>query len=198
MTASILAALLLLAPVVTESGRFVIKQNGKTIGTEEFSIRMKDKGYLVEGRTRLDGDPTPLTSRMELDENLIPTTYEYSRGAKGSIRVKVDTKSSSELVITENGKADSDTNFYYPPGASIVDNNFFHHYLLLLYRVKSAEQSLAIFVPQDMQVGLAKVKSTGKNTYALDVGAVKIEATVDEQGRLLRLAVPEAKVVVER
>lgn len=197
MIASILAGLLLVAPVVTESGRFTIKQNGKTIGTEEFSIRTKDKGYTVEGRTRLDGDTTTLTSRMELDENLIPTTYEYSRGVKGSIRVKVDTKASSELIITENGK-DSDTNFYYPPGASIVDNNFFHHYLILLYRIKSAEQSLAIFVPQDMQVGLAKVKSTGKNTYELEVGAVKLEATVDESGRLLRLAVPAAKVVVER
>jgi hypothetical protein len=196
MTASILAALLLLAPV-TESGRFTIKQNGKAIGTEEFSIRKTDKGYSVEGRTRLDSDPTVLTSRMELDENLIPITYEYSRGGKGSIRVKVDPKTSSELTVTENGK-DSDTNFHFPPAASIVDNNFFHHYLILLYRVKSAEQSVAIFVPQDMQVGLAKVKSTGKMTYSLEVGAVKLEATVDEQGRLLRLAVPSAKVVVER
>jgi hypothetical protein len=196
MIASILAGLLLLAPVVTESGRFTIRQNGKTIGTEEFSIRKMDKGYSVEGRTRLDGDTTTLTSRMELDENLVPTTYEYSRGGKGSIRVKVDSKA-SELIINENGK-DSDTNFHYPPGASIVDNNFFHHYVVLLYRVKSAEQSLAIFVPQDMQVGLAKVKSSGKNTYALEVGAVKLEATVDDQGRLLRLAVPSAKVVVER
>jgi hypothetical protein len=196
MIASILAGLLLLAPVVTESGRFTIKQNGKTIGTEEFSIRKKDNGYSVEGRTRLDGDPATLTSRMELDESLIPTTYEYSRG-KGTIRVTVDTKTSSELTIIENGQ-DSSTNFYYPPAASIVDNNFFHHYLILLYRVKSVEQSLAIFVPQDMQVGLAKVKSTGKLTYALEVGAVKLEATVDEQGRLLRLAIPAAKVVVER
>jgi hypothetical protein len=196
MTASILAALLLLAPVVTESGRFTIKKDGKTIGTEEFSIRTKDKGYTVEGRTRLDGDPVTLTSRMELDEDLVPTSYEYSRG-KGSIRVTVDAKASSELTVIENGQ-DSSTNFHYPPGASIVDNNFFHHYLILLYRVKSSEQSLAIFVPQDMQVGLAKVKSTGKTTYALEVGAVKLEATVDEQGRLLRIAVPAAKVVVER
>jgi hypothetical protein len=49
-----------------------------------------------------------------------------------------------------------------------------------------------------MQVGLAKVKSTGKGPYALEVGSVKLEATVDESGRLLKLAVPSAKVVVER
>jgi len=197
MIASILAGLLLVAPVATESGRFTIKQNGKTIGTEEFSIRKNDKGYSVEGRTRLDADPAALTSRMELDENLIPTKYEYSRGGKGAIRVTVDSKTSSELTITDNGQ-DSSTNFHFPPGAAIVDNNFFHHYLILLYRVKSVEQSLAVFVPQDMQVGLAKVKSTGKMTYELEMGAVKLEATVDEQGRLLRLAVPAAKVVVER
>ena len=110
------------------------------------AIRARDKGYTVEGRTRLDGDPTILTSRMELDENLIPTTYEYSRGSKGTIRVKMDPKTSSELIIVENGKT-SETNFHFPPAASIIDNNFFHHYLILLYRVKSAEQSLAIFVP---------------------------------------------------
>jgi hypothetical protein len=197
MTTAILTALLLFAPVVTESGRFTIKQNGRTIGTEEFSIRTRDKGYVVEGRTRLEGDPTTLTSRMELDENLVPTTYEYSRGGKGTIRVTVDTKTSSELTIIENGQT-SETNFYFPPAASIVDNNFFHHYVMLLYRVKTSEQSLAIFVPQDMQVGLAKVKSTGARAYSLEVGAVKLEATVDENGRLLRLAVPAAKVVVER
>jgi hypothetical protein len=197
MTASILAALLLLAPVVTESGRFTIRQNGKTIGTEEFSIRTKDKGYSVEGRTRLDGENATLTSRMELDENLVPTLYEYSRGGKDSIRVTVDTKTSSELTITQGGK-DSSTYFHFPPGASIVDTNFFHHYLILLYRIKSPEQSLAIFVPQDAQVGLIKVKSTGNTTYAIEAGAVKLEATVDEKGRLLRLAVPSAKVVVER
>ena len=91
MTASILTALLLLVPV-TESGRFTIKQNGRTIGTEEFSVRTREKGYVVEGRTRLEGDPTVLSSRMELDENLIPISYEYSKGGKGTIRVVVDPK----------------------------------------------------------------------------------------------------------
>lgn len=196
MTVSILAVMLLLAPVVPESGRFNIKQNGQVIGTEEFSIRARDKGYLAEGRTRLEGDPNPLTSRMELDENLIPTSYEYSHGA-GEIRVRVDPKS-SELTVVENGNADS-TDFRFPSGASIIDNNFFHHYLLLLYRVKGATvTAFPIFVPQDMRVGLAQVRATASRSYTLEVGEVKLEATVDAEGRLLRLAVPAANVVVER
>lgn len=195
MTAAILTALLLLAPVVLESGRFTIRQNGKAIGTEEFSIRARDRGFLAEGRTQLLGDPDPLVSRMELDENLIPTSYEYSHG-KGTIRIKVESQS-SELTVVENGESTS-TGFRYPSGGSIVDNNFFHHYLLLLYRIKTSEETFPIFVPQDMQVGQARVRATASRAYALEVGDVKVEATVDADGRLLRLAVPSANVVVER
>lgn len=193
---AIVATVLLLAPVVTESGKFTIKQNGRVIGTEEFSVRTREKGYTVEGRTKLNADPNTLTSKMELDQNLVPVSYEYSNG-KGTIRIVVDQQRSSELTIVEN-KQESSTNFRFPPGAAIVDNNFFHHYLILLYRVNSADQLFPIFVPQDMQVGLAKVKAGANHTYSLEVGAVKLEATVDDSGRLLRLSVPESKVVVER
>jgi hypothetical protein len=195
MTSTILTTLLLLAPIVTESGRFTIKQEGRTIGTEEFSIQARDKGYVVDGKTRLEGDPATLSSHMELDENLNVTAYEYSNG-KGAIRVRID-KDTSELKIIEN-KEESETNFRFPPGASIVDNNFFHHYLILLYRIKEADQTVPIFVPQDMQIGLARVHSTANRAYSLEVGTVKLEATVDDKGRLLRLTVPAAKVVVER
>ena len=67
MTASILAALLLLAPITAETARFTIRQDGKTIGTEDFTIRARDKGWVAEGKTQLAGDPSSLTSRMELD-----------------------------------------------------------------------------------------------------------------------------------
>jgi hypothetical protein len=195
MTASVLAALLLLAPVTPETARFTIRQDGRTIGTEEFTIRNKDKGYVAEGKTQLAGDPSPLTSRMELDIDLNPVSYEYTHGL-GKISIKIESPT-SEMIVTEGG-SDSSTEFRFPSGASIIDNNFFHHYLLLLYRVKGADQSFPIFVPQDMQAGQARVRSTGNRTYALEVGDVKLEATVDSNGRLMRLTVPAAKVVIER
>lgn len=195
MTASILAALLVVAPVVPESAKFTIRQNGRTIGTEEFSIRPNGKGFTAEGRTKLDGESTVLVSRMELDENMIPVSYEYTRG-NGSIRVEIGNPT-SELTISNAGQ-DSSTDFRFPPGASIVDNNFFHHYLLLLYRFKGTEQSVPVFVPQDIQVGLARIRPTGPSTCTLELGDVKLEATLDGNGRLMRLTVPESKVVVER
>jgi hypothetical protein len=195
MTASLVALLLVLAPVVPESGRFTIRQDGRTIGTENFTIRSTPTGFRAEGRTELAGVPNPITSRMELDENLNPISYEYSNG-QGVIRLKVE-KPLSELTVVEGG-TESSTDVRFPDGGSIVDNNFFHHYLLLMYRVRNASQNLWIFVPQDMRAGQAQIQSTGARTYALEVGDVKLEATVDADGRLQRLAVPSAKVVVER
>ena len=91
----------------------------------------------------------------------VPISYEYSNG-KGTIRIKVDKQRTSELTVIEN-KEESSTDFRFPPEGSIVDNNFFHHYLILLYRVKAADQILPIFVPQDMQVGIARVKARSKS-----------------------------------
>jgi hypothetical protein len=195
MTASILTVLLMLATVTPETARFTIRQDGRTIGTEEFTIRSRDRGWVVEGKTQLTGDPSSITSRMELDENLNPTSYEYKRGP-GTIRLKIQNPL-SEMTIGGQG-ADSSTEFRFPEGGLIIDNNFFHHYLVLLYKVTGADQRFGIFVPQDMQVGQARVRSTGNRTYALEVGDVKLDATVDSAGRLTRLAVPAAKVVVER
>jgi hypothetical protein len=195
MTVSILTVLLMLAPITPETARFTIRQDGRTIGTEEFTIRSRDRGWVAEGKTQLVGDPSPLSSRMELDENLNPTAYEYKRGL-GTIRIKVQSPL-SEMTIGGQG-SDSSTEFRFPEGGFIIDNNFFHHYLLLLYKVTGADQRFGIFVPQDMQVGQARVRSTGNRTYAIEVGDVKLEATVDSTGRLTRLAVPAAKVVVER
>lgn len=195
MTASILTALLVLVQMAPESARFTIRQDGRTIGTEEFTIRSVGKGFVVEGKTQLTGDPSSLSSRMELDENLNPTSYEYKRGP-GTIRLKID-KPLSEMTVSEGG-AGSSTDVRFPDGGVIIDNNFFHHYLILLYRVKGADQRFGVFVPQDMQVGQARVRQTGNRTYALEVGDVKLDATVDATGKLLRLAVPSAKVVVER
>jgi hypothetical protein len=60
------------------------------------------------------------------------------------------------------------------------------------------EELLPIFVPQDMQVGIAHVRSAAPRTYTLEVGDVNMQATVDEAGKMIRLEVPSAKVVVER
>src|SRR5262245_6454655 len=103
MSTSILAGLLLLATIVPETGRFKIYQNGKKVGSEEFTISPRNGGgYLAEARTELVGESTPITSRMELDAQLNPTSYEYQRGA-AAIRITIG-KPVSEYVAVTDGK----------------------------------------------------------------------------------------------
>lgn len=189
----LLPLVLVLSPIKMESARFTISQEGKRIGTEEFSIVQRQEGYLVEGRTRI-GDVS-ISSRMELDPKLAPTSYEYSN-PQGTIRVKV-AEPVSELQSVAGGETSS-VDFRFPTGGVILDNNFFHHYLILLYRVEAGQNLFSVFVPQEMKVGSASVRSTGSRTYDLDVGDVRLQATTDADGRLIKLAVPSAKVIVER
>jgi len=188
----LLGLALLLAPIKPETGHFTIYQDGKRIGIEDFSVAPRQQGYLVEGRTSI-GDVN-ISSRMELDEKLIPTAYEYS-SRQGTIRVKIATPL-SELSI--GGSSEAPVDFRFPDGGVILDNNFFHHYLILLYRAQAAQNTFPVFVPQDVKVGTVTVRASGARTYDLDTGDVKLQATTDSDGRLIRLVVPDAKVVVER
>jgi hypothetical protein len=190
------ATLLLLGPVTLETGKFTITKDGKKIGSEQFTISARrEGGYLAVAKTQLTGDSAPLSSKMELDQDLNPISYEYSHG-KGTIRVKVD-KPIIEYESEVDGKKSS-VEFRFPEGGFIVDTNFFSHYLLLLYKVGESESRLALFVPQDMELGVATVKPTGSNTYELDLGYVVMQAITDKTGRLIKLTVPDAKVVIER
>jgi len=190
---ALLLLLLLLAPVKLEHGRFTITKDGKRVGIEEFSIARRGTGYLVEGKTTI-GEVVK-SSRMELDAKLVATSYEASSAA-GMIRVKIISPI-SELQSVVNGETSS-ADFRFPEGGAILDNDFFHHYLILLYRVLERQQSFSVFVPQDLRVGTATIRSIGPHLYDLQVGEVRLEATTDVDGSLIKLTVPSANVVVQR
>jgi hypothetical protein len=131
----------------------------------------------------------------QLDEKLIPVSYEVSN-PEGKIRVNVQAPISE--VQTVVGGQTSSADFRFPEGGVILDNNFFHHYLVLLYRAQSGQNNFGVFVPQDMSVGSAQIRSTGARTYDLEIGDVRMQATTDAEGSLIKLTVPSANVVVER
>jgi hypothetical protein len=193
----LLSLALLLIPIKAETGRFTIYQDGKKIGTEEFSIMPTGRGYIAEGRTQISAGPEPadLKSRMELNEGLRPTSYEYQ--SKGNIiRLKV-ADPLSELEYIVNGKSETQ-DVRFPADGVIIDNNFFHHYSLLLYRAALGASTVPALVPQELTIGQISVRSLGNRTYEFDTGNIKATATTDAEGRMIRLTVPDAKVVVER
>ncbi|PYS15465.1 MAG: hypothetical protein DMG17_14660 [Acidobacteria bacterium] len=188
-----LSLLLLFAPVKVEQGRFTIFKDGKRMGTEEFSVARRGSGYVVEGKTTIGNDV--ISSQMELNEKLSVTSYRAS-SREGSIQLKV-TPPVSELQSIVQGET-STADFRFPEGGVILDNNFFHHYLILLYRVQAGQSSFSVFVPHDLRVGAATVRAAGPRTYDLEVGEVKLQATIEADGSLTKLTVPAANVVVQR
>jgi hypothetical protein len=188
----LLPLVLLLAPIKIETGQFNIVQDGKKIGTEQYSVTKIQTGYRIEGRTTLDN----ISSKMEVDENLVPTFYEYTKG-QGTIRVRINNPL-SELESTAPGAQPETIDFRFPERGIILDNNFFHHFLILMYRFQSGDRMFSVFVPQDMRVGSASIRPTGPRSFDLEGGDVKLQATTDADGRLMRLTVPDAKVVIER
>src|SRR6266699_5287957 len=163
----LLSLVLLLAPVKIEHGRFNVIKDGKRIGTEEFSVMKQGAGYVIDGKTTI-GDLT-ISSKMEMDDKLAPTSYEAS-SREGTMRVRVASPI-SELQTVVGGETSS-ADFRFPDDGVILDNNFFHHYLILLYRAQSGQTNFDVFVPQDMRVGTATVRSTGARMYDLEVGDV--------------------------
>jgi hypothetical protein len=189
----LLSLFLLLAPVKVEHGRFNIMKDGKKIGVDDFTVAMHGSNYEIDSKTTI-GDLT-ITSKMELNEKLAVLSYEASN-REGTIRVKVGSPI-SELQTVVGGETSS-ADFRFPDGGVILDNNLFHHYLILLYRAQAGQNNFTVFVPQDMSIGTASVRSTGPRAYDLEVGEVKMKATTDADGSLIKLTVPSANVVVER
>jgi hypothetical protein len=183
----------LLTPIKVEQGRFNIVKDGAKIGTDEYTVVMKGSNYVIDGRVTI-GDVV-ISSKMELDEKLVPVAYEVS-SPEGRIQVAI-TPTFSELKTTAKGQPSS-ADFRFPQGGIILDNNLFHHYLVLLYRAHSGQKEFGVFVPQDVRVGSANVRTTGPRAYDLEIGDVRMQATTDADGRLMKLAVPAANVVVER
>jgi hypothetical protein len=188
-----LLLLLLPAPVKVEHGRFDITQEGRKIGTDEFTISRNNSNYVLESKTTIGTVVT--SSRMELSDKLIPVSYEVS-SAEGKIRVNVSSPISELQTIVRGDTSSAD--FRFPENGAILDNNFFDHYLMLLYRAQAGQTDFPVFVPQDRRVGTATVHKSGQRSYDLEVGEVKMQASVDNDGSLIRLVVPSAKVVVER
>ena len=189
----LLPLILLLAPIKVEHGRFNITKDGKKIGAEEFSIAMQGKNYTVDGKVTI-GEVT-ISSRMELDDKLAPVSYEAS-SPEGKMRVTISSPISELQAIV--GDETSSADFRFPEGGIILDNNLFHHYLILLYRVQTGQTNFPVFVPQERSAGTATVRATGPGAYELQLGDLKMEATTDHEGKLIKLTVPSANVVVER
>jgi hypothetical protein len=190
-----------------DSGVLRIMVNGQVAGRESFEIEQNGSGYRAraEIKVRMPGGKEAVESAV-LNVTHLFDVLSYTRlqksPKKASVQLEFSGGQAAGKVITPEGAQDRE--YYLDPKVCILDTNFFHQYQLLPYRYdlkKGGVQALNIFIPQESFPGLLNLQYAGKEDGLhkwLAKAELEIAMWVDEQWRLMRLAVPAAKVEVLR
>lgn len=200
--------------LVQDKGKFTIKLAGQTVGHEEFDIAPAEGGWLAKGTSDIkppQGAPSKVTGSLTLQADGSPISYEWSAQSD---------KTNGAHILFANGIAritlemqgarpfQQDLSFNNPL-IVVLDNNLYYQYAVLarIYDwAKGGEQTFSVLIPQDLTPGTVRVISTGSasaegKTYeGLKVNSSDLEILLllDNNHRLIRLEVPEAKVSVIR
>jgi hypothetical protein len=199
---------------VQDKGRFTIKLAGQTVGHEEFDIAPAEGGWLAKGTSDIktpQGTPSKVTGSLTLQADGSPISYEWTAQSD---------KTNGAHILFANGVAritlemqgarpfQQDLSFNNPL-IVVLDNNLYYQYAVLA-RIydwsKGGEQTFPVLIPQDLTPGTVRVASTGSasadgKTYeGLKVNSsdLEIQLLLDNNHRLIRMEVPEARVSVIR
>ena len=199
---------------VQDKGKFTIKLAGQAVGHEEFDISPAEGGWLAKGTSDIKpptGAPSKVTGSLTLQADGSPISYEWTAQSD---------KTNGAHILFANGIAritlemqgarpfQQDLSFNTPLIA-VLDNNLYYQYAVLA-RIydwsKGGEQTFPVLIPQDLTPGTVRVASTGSasadgKTYeGLKVSSsdLEIQLLLDNNHRLIRLEVPEARVSVIR
>jgi len=200
--------------LVQDKGKFTIKLAGQTVGHEDFDIAPAEGGWLAKGASDIkppQGAPSKVTGSLTLQANGSPISYEWTAQSD---------KTNGAHILFANGVAritlemqgarpfQQDLSFNNPL-IVVLDNNLYYQYAVLA-RIydwsKGGEQTFPVLIPQDLTPGTVRVVATGSassdgKTYeGLKVNSsdLEIQLLLDNNHRLIRLEVPEAKVSVIR
>lgn len=199
---------------IQDKGKFTIKLAGQTVGHEEFDITPAEGGWLAKGTSDIKppvGAPSKVTGSLTLQADGSPISYEWTAQSD---------KTNGAHILFANGIAritlemqgarpfQQDLSFNNPL-IVVLDNNLYYQYAVLarIYDwAKGGEQTFPVLIPQDLTPGTVRVVATGSasadgKTYeGLKVNSSDLEILLllDNNHRLIRLEVPEAKASVIR
>jgi hypothetical protein len=223
MAAVLILALALPRPgsgqnVSVDEGSFRIHMGTEVVGREEFSIRRVGRGnearLILRGTVEMDLPEGRLSLAPAMEatgEDMTVTAYQ----------LKVTGARESEIYVTRSGRrymakvlsreGEEVREYRAGPGSVLMDWNIAHHHHLLLPFLDGPNQvSLTILSPEAGQQTRMTLSRVGEEEvrvgtdlvqgrhFRLDGEAPSRDVWFDEQGRVLRVAVPSTGYLAER
>lgn len=156
---------------VADHGTFVLKHEGKEVGSEKFVIQTVEGKIQAEGETELregEGRHARLIttySKLILDSALDPQVYTWSTKEPKKYNLFVDfTTPLAKCQLHQPDGKDDIREFQLPKDVVILDNNVIHHYQLLVdryNRTPGGKRLFKAFIPQAAMPGELTVQDAG-------------------------------------
>jgi len=204
--------------VSVDEGAFRLTLNGEVVGREEFSIRRVGRGnevrLILRGTVEMDlpeGRRT-LTPAMEATgQDMVVTAYQLKVAGTLSSEIYVTLSGRRYMAKVLSTRGEEVREFRAGPGSIILDQDIAHqHHLLLPFTGRAEGVSLTVLSPEagsqtrmtlslvgqeEVRVGTELIQ--GRH-FRLEGEDASREVWVDEQGRVLRVAIPSRGYVAER
>lgn len=205
-------------PDPTGSSTFIVLLDGTRIGAETVTIRRVGDDWLVSGNGLLQPPLDISTMRFELRYG--PDWQPVQFAMESSLRGQPMALASSFGLTTANntmtqGDQRGANAQQITPRSAVVPNNFFaaHESVAVRLPTMAVGDRLAVYVPPSGETTITVAQITPRRVsigdrtlelreYVLTAmnssGAIPLEMWVDERGRMARLVIPTASLVVIR
>lgn len=204
--------------VSVDEGVFHLSEDGRSIGTETFSIRQSGRGAnavtIARGRTVLDGagESGEVTASLEaVGAQLRPSTYQVTVRGSESQRIagRLVGRRFSARIISPAGERMRE--YLASDGAVLVDDGMVHHLYFVARRVDGGAARIPVIVPRrsrqvqarvsvddprPIRIGERRIEAR-RMTMETDDGAVR-HIWADGRGRVLRVEIPARDFSAER
>jgi hypothetical protein len=191
-----------------DHGTLKILVGGQLLGTEHFDIEAAGEGYRMKGDLKLkmpNGADATESAVLNLNHDLIVTSYMRLQKSPKRASIQVNIAGGQATAHYSTPEGDKDFDFMLEPAMVILDTNFFHHFALFVRRydfTKGGGQHIQVLIPQEAQPGMMLVENVGKDEgydkLVAKTDTLEIQIWCDSNRRLVKLAVPAAKVEIVR
>lgn len=200
-----------------DQGSFDISVNGQRVGTERFAIRRIGSGpgasIVASSRIVRDNGAQEIRTSLQLQGNPPrPTGYEFvvQGDAAQRILARADGDRFTVRFISHEGERMRE--YLIRGRAALLDDGIAHQYYFLRALMgSSSTANLTLIVPSRSHQTTARIQVDGQDTIQIDnrpiaateytlrpAGSGEQHFWTDDQGRVLRVSVPDRGFVAQR